>query len=182
LNLWGSVEVFISMAKVGVVGFGGGNALITLIEREAVNVRGWLTQEEFKEMIGYSFAVPGLSAGKLAALVGWEHAGVLGMFTGLLGLWSPGMVLLMGVWLFLRQYTETAWYPRLMVGVLFASAGLVAASVMSALPKRDQVSSVPLYAVGLVIATAVFVVIWKYKVVPPIAVVFAGAVLGLLIF
>lgn len=174
-------EVLIAMAKVGIVGFGGGNAMVSLVEREVVDIRKWMTIEQFQEVLGCSYAVPGLSAGKLAAYVGWQHAGPLGMFAGLIGIWLPGMVMLFAFIYFLKRYQETTWYPRLMNGILFASAGLIAASIFSALPRGAASPTSWKYIVGLIIMAGVFIVVWKLKQIPPVLAVLAGGIIGLLL-
>lgn len=171
------------MAKVGVIGFGGGNAMVSLVEHEVVSVRHWMEAEQFKEAIGLSYAVPGLSAGKLAAFAGYEHAGVLGMLAGIIGIWLPGMLFMLGLFYLLRNFNETWWYPRLMKGFLFAAAGLVAASIFSALPAGDLKPPLPFYILGLLLAAGVFAVV-RYKIfnIPPVAAVLAAGLLGLLLF
>ena len=170
------------MAKVGIVGFGGGNAMVTLVKHEVVDIRHWMTMEQFQEILGVSYAVPGLSAGKLAAFVGWDQAGVLGMFAGLLGIWMPGMVLMFVLFYLLRGFSETWWYPRLLRGFLFAAAGLIAASIFSALPSGSMAPPWPRYAVGLVISALVFVAVaWDLLHIPPLVVVIVGGLLGVLL-
>ncbi|MBN1475914.1 chromate transporter [Candidatus Sumerlaeota bacterium] len=170
------------MAKVGLIGFGGGNAMVTLVKHEVVDVRHWMTMEQFQEVLSLSYAVPGLSAGKLAAFIGWEQAGVLGMFAGLVGIWLPGMIFMMALFYFLRDFSNTWWYPKLFRGFLFAAAGLIAASIFSALPSGALTPSVPRYAIGILISVAVFVILtWKVGNIPPVVVVIAAGLLGLLL-
>jgi chromate transporter len=182
VNLLAALKVFITMAKVGLIGFGGGNAMVSLIEREVVSVRRWMDVAQFQEIIGYSYAVPGLAAGKIAAYVGYEQAGLLGMFAGLIGIWLPGMLMLFALLLLLRSFRESAWYPKVLTGVLFAAGGLIAASILSALPRGQLAPSAPRYVIGLLLAAAVFIIIVKFKQVPPALAVIAAGLLGLILF
>lgn len=178
------LRVFISMAKVGLVGFGGGNSMIFLLEQEVVHVRRWMTVEQFKEIIAYSFAAPGLSAGKIAAYAGWLHGGVLGMLAGVIGIWLPGMLMMFALLFLLQRFEQTSWYPRVRDGVLFAAAGLIGASVTSALPHLDRAggtAALVRYGLGLTIALAVFVVLIRFRQLSPLVVVAAGGLLGLLL-
>lgn len=170
------------MSKVGLIGFGGGNTMIALLEREVVSVHGWMTAERYREILGYSFTVPGLSAGKIAAWVGWEQAGTLGMLLGLIGIWLPGMLMMFALIYLMRGYSETWWYPKVLRGILFASVGMIAASIFSALPTGRYAVTPGQFAIGVAIAAVVFLVVWKFTQIPPvIAVVLAGLV-GLLVF
>lgn len=184
MNPLGALQVLYTTAKVGLIGFGGGNTMVALLEREVVTVRAWMTPEQFREMIGYSYAVPGLSAGKLAAYVGWQQAGLVGMLCGLVGIWLPGMLMMFALILFMRNFRETAWYPKVLKGVLFASAGMIAASVFSALPagSLSRTITLPGYVVGFLIAAGTFWVVWKMQSVPPVLAVLAAGLLGLMVF
>ncbi len=178
-------EVFITMAKVGTVGFGGGSALISLIEREVVGVRAWVSPEHFQEIVGCSFAVPGLSAGKIAAFVGWEHAGVGGMLAALIGIWLPGMLALFALFYLLRGYRETVWYPKFRDGILFAATGLIAASIMVTLPdlpRGEPAVQWLRYALGLGMAVIVFAVLTRFREIPPPLAVIGAGLLGILVF
>jgi chromate transporter len=182
VNPLAAVQVFLSMAKVGLIGFGGGNAMVTLVKHEVVDIRQWMTIEQFQEMLGVSYAVPGLSAGKLAAFVGWEQAGALGMLAGLVGIWLPGMIFMMALFYFLRNFNDTWWYPKLLRGFLFAATGLIAASIFSALPSGTLAPPAPRYVIGILISVAVFVVLtWQVGNIPPVVVVIAAGLLGLLL-
>lgn len=182
MSLLAALQVFCSTAKVGLIGFGGGNTMISLLEREVVTERAWMTAERYREVLAYSFTVPGLSAGKIAAWVGWEQAGLLGMLLGLIGIWLPGMLMMFGLIYLLRGYQETWWYPKVLRGILFASAGMIIASVFSALPKGQLAVTQGRFLIGLLIASAVFYVVWKLESIPPVLAVLAAGLLGLLVF
>jgi chromate transporter len=184
LNPLKVIEVFLSMAKVGVIGFGGGNSMIILLEQEVVHSRHWMALEQYKEIIGYSYLAPGLSAGKIAAYAGWVHAGLLGMLAGILGIWLPGMLMMFLLIFLLKRFDQTAWYPKLRDGILFAAAGLIAASITSALPALPHgPGATPWvrYALGLLITAVVCFVLVRYKQVPPVLAVLGAGIVGLLV-
>ena len=65
------LALFLNFGKVGLISLGGGNSMLKLIEYEAVQLHQWVTQEEFVGMLGTIFLFPGLTAVKLAALIGY---------------------------------------------------------------------------------------------------------------
>jgi len=89
--------------RLGSISFGGPAAMFALIERETVTVRRWLTEQEFVDLLGAAYLVPGPIAIELASLVGYRRAGIRGMFVAGLAFLTPA-VLISGflAWLYLR--------------------------------------------------------------------------------
>lgn len=86
-------SLFISFFKIGFFGYGGGPALIPLIQNEAVNVNGWLTIEEFTDAYGMASTLPGPIATKLAVTIGMQTGGAAGAAVALIALLLPSTVL-----------------------------------------------------------------------------------------
>jgi len=96
-------DIFIAFFRTGLFGFGGGQAVIPLIQKEAVEKYGWLNIEEFTESIALSNSLPGPVTTKLAALIGHKIAGVPGMFAGIIGMILPSAILVI---MFATLYTK----------------------------------------------------------------------------
>ena len=93
-KLW---EVFIGCARATNLGFGGGPAMIPLIQREAVTRYKWLTDEEFADALAIGNSLPGPIATKLASYMGYKVAGWPGALAGLLGtLVSTFVIVILG--------------------------------------------------------------------------------------
>jgi len=88
-------RIFMAFAKVGIFGYGGGPSMIPLIQEEVVDVNHWLTTEEFVDALAIGNALPGPIAVKMSAYVGYKMAGLLGAFTGLLGMIAPSTMLML---------------------------------------------------------------------------------------
>jgi chromate transporter len=119
-----------SFGKIGIISLGGGNSMLKLIEYEAVTYRHWISPEEFVGMLGTSFLFPGLTAVKLAALIGYKAAGVLGLLIALACLNIPGLVMatLSYKWLTAHDGPTT---HKIMVGVQYGALALLAAATFS---------------------------------------------------
>jgi chromate transporter len=94
IELW---ELFLSFARAGLFGFGGGPAMIPLIQVEVVDLRGWLSPEEFLDAFAFGNALPGPIATKLAGYVGYQIAGWPGALAALAGTTLPTIAMMIAL-------------------------------------------------------------------------------------
>lgn len=87
-------EIFLAFFIPGIVGYGGGPATIPLIEYEIVHRYGWMSIEEFGEVLALGNALPGPIATKMAGYIGFEQAGILGASIGLFATVAPSLILM----------------------------------------------------------------------------------------
>ncbi|RKL66130.1 transporter [Salipaludibacillus neizhouensis] len=87
-------EIFLAFFIPGIVGYGGGPATIPLIEYEIVHRYGWMSIEEFGEVLALGNALPGPIATKMAGYIGFEQAGILGATIGLFATIAPSLILM----------------------------------------------------------------------------------------
>ena len=83
------LQIFLSFAKLGAIAYGGGPAMLPLIQAEVVDGRGWVSADEFRQAIGAGFALPGPIAPKMAFWVGIQAGGLTGAFWLLLACCCP---------------------------------------------------------------------------------------------
>ena len=102
------VELFIAFFKIGLFTIGGAYSFIPLVEREVVLRHGWLTANEFLEVIGMTQILPGGISIKFATYVGYKEAGIPGVLAANLGNILPPAVLMVGVMLIYKHFRETA--------------------------------------------------------------------------
>ena len=91
MKLW---DLFISFAKVGVMTFGGGYAMIPILEREIVDKHGWATNEELMDYYAVGQCTPGIIAVNTATFIGHKQAGTLGGVIATLGIVFPSLVII----------------------------------------------------------------------------------------
>ena len=99
-------KLFAAFFKIGAFTFGGGYAMIPLIQREAVDKNGWVTDEDILEIIAIAESTPGPIAINSATFVGYRAAGVLGSVAATLGVVLPSFVLIYAISFVLRQFQE----------------------------------------------------------------------------
>ena len=102
-TLW---QVFISFFKIGAFTFGGGYAMIPLIQNEAVEKRHWVTDDDILEVIAIAESTPGPIAINSATFVGYKAAGVLGSVCATLGVVLPSFVIILFLSFVLQQFQE----------------------------------------------------------------------------
>lgn len=124
------ITLMISFGKIGLISLGGGNSMLKLIEVEAVNYRHWITNDEFVGMLGTSFLFPGLTAVKLAGLIGYKSAGLLGLTLAVISINLPGLILAALGYHLLTEY-KGAGAQKIMIPVEYGALVLLAATAVS---------------------------------------------------
>ena len=85
------LQLYLTFARIGLVNFGGGYAMLPLLERELVNDRGWCTTDELMDYFAIGQCTPGLIALNVSTFIGNKRKGVLGGITATLGFRDPCM-------------------------------------------------------------------------------------------
>jgi len=101
--LW---QIFASFFRIGAFTFGGGLAMIPLIQKEAVEKRGWVTDEDILEIVAIAESTPGPIAINAATFVGYRAAGVLGSACATFGTVLPSFVIILLISAVLRQFQQ----------------------------------------------------------------------------
>lgn len=126
-RLLGLVLVF---APLSLVSFGGGQAIIADMQHQAVDVRQWLSGNEFAELFAISRAAPGPST-LIAALIGWQVAGFLGAVAATLAIYVPSSIVVYGASRWWHARRDSPWRGILERGLAPIAVGLVYAAALS---------------------------------------------------
>ncbi|MDD5621601.1 MAG: chromate transporter [Actinomycetota bacterium] len=98
-------ELLLIFFKIGLFSFGGGYGMIPIIEREIV-IRGWLTGQEFVNIISISEMTPGPIAINTATFIGYRLGGIPGAALATIGVVLPSFILILGIYIFLSKYQQ----------------------------------------------------------------------------
>ncbi|MBV1798560.1 chromate transporter [Siccirubricoccus sp. G192] len=128
-RLFALVLVF---APLSLVSLGGGPSIFAEMQRQAVEVHGWLTDAEFVELFAISRAAPGPGS-LISALVGWRAAGFAGALVAALALYVPSSLLLLGVGHWWRRRGDSPVRRMIELGLAPIAAGLIFAGVLTLL-------------------------------------------------
>lgn len=99
--LW---KLFSTLFKIGLFTFGGGYAMLALLESELVEKKGWLEKEEYLDMVAIAESTPGPIAINCATYVGFKQGGVLGSAAATLGVVMPSFIIIYVISLFLDAF------------------------------------------------------------------------------
>lgn len=163
-------EIFFSFLKIGAFTFGGGYAMIPLIEAEMINRRGWLTREEFYGQLAIAQSIPGPIALNTAVFVGYKTRGVRGALAALFGVVIPSFVIILLIATVFTEFKDNHYVAAAFKGMRPAVVALIAA------PLINMARGMSWWKIALAIATAV--VIWMAGL-SPVWFIFAGALVGL---
>ena len=106
-NKWKTLwQVFATFFKIGAFTFGGGYAMIPLIQRETVDNHKWVTEDDILEIIAIAESTPGPIAINSATFVGYRTCGVLGSAAATLGVVLPSFAIIFAISFVLRQFQE----------------------------------------------------------------------------
>ena len=172
------LQLFISYLKIGFFGFGGGYAMLSLIQNEVVVQNGWMTNAEFADIVAVSQMTPGPIAINSATYVGYTVAGFWGSVVATLSVCLPALTLMILFTKFFLRLHRNRYVKGLIVGMRPVVAGMIGAAVLLLLFPHDgesfkDVWSWLLFGVALVAS---------YKKVNPILLIVLSAVAGVVIY
>ncbi|MBB6453285.1 chromate transporter [Salirhabdus euzebyi] len=107
------LQIFLAFFIPGILGYGGGPSSIPLVENEVVRRYGWLTVEEFSEVLAMGNALPGPIATKMAGYIGFEQGGLLGAFIGVFATVAPSLLLMIILLRILMKYKDSPKVKRM---------------------------------------------------------------------
>jgi len=167
--LW---ELFIAFFKIGAFTFGGGYAMLPLIEREIVEKRNYATSEEIMDYFAIGQCTPGVIAVNTATFVGHKKAGVKGAACATLGVVLPSVIIITLLAMCLSFIYDYPVVQNVLSGIRVAVAVLIFNAVFSMFKKGCK------DVFGIILAAVSFVIFVFFSVSPVIMVV-AGVVLGI---
>jgi len=124
------LDLFVTFFKMGLFTFGGGYAMLPLIQSE-VAAHGWLEVEEIVNFVAISESTPGPFAINMATFIGMNQGGVLGAAVATLGVVMPSFIIILLVAHFFEKFKNSHVMKGLMTGLRPAAVGLIGAAVIT---------------------------------------------------
>lgn len=151
MNLY--LDLFFTFAKIGVCTFGGGYAMLPILQREIVEKGGWATDGELTDYFAIGQCTPGVIAVNTATFVGQKLKGIPGGIAATLGLVFPSIVIIMVIAAFLQNFADLPVVVHAFAGVRACVCALILSSVLK-LRKNALVDkpTVIIFAIVLVLA------------------------------
>lgn len=125
------IEMFIAFFKIGAFTFGGGYAMIPLIEEEVVNNKKWIEKEEFMDILVVSQSLPGALAVNCSMFLGYKIAGIVGGCVALLAVILPSFFIILLIAAFFMQFRNNYYVNAAFMGINAAVPLLVLVGAIS---------------------------------------------------
>jgi chromate transporter len=127
LNLY--LDLFFTFARIGACTFGGGYAMLPILQREVVEKKGWATDEDLTDYYAIGQCTPGIIAVNTATFIGYKYKGIPGGVVATLGLVAPSIVIISVIAAFLRNFADIPVVAHALTGVNACVVALIASSV-----------------------------------------------------
>lgn len=126
-KLW---EMFWTFAKMGVMTFGGGMAMLPILQREVVDNKHWATEEELTDYYAIGQCTPGIIAVNTSTFIGQKQAGIAGGIVATLGLVFPSLVIISFLAGLITNFSHLAWVKNAFAGIQVCVCVLIFNAVM----------------------------------------------------
>lgn len=176
------LDLFLTFAKVGLFTFGGGYAMLSIIENACVEQKRWITHDDMMNVTVIAESTPGPISINCATFVGYRQKGVAGSVAATLGLVSPSFVIIYFISLFLDNFLEIAWVVyafsgiKLAVGILILDAGI---TMMKKMKTSNKPLSYTILACSLTATLCINIFKWKLS---SVSLMLLAAVVGIVTF
>lgn len=162
------IRLFSIFFKIGLFTFGGGYAMIPLIEGEVVDRRRWVGREEYIDLVALAQTAPGIFAVNIAIFIGYKLRGVRGCVATALGAVMPSFLVILAIAMCFHNFRDNAVVERVFKGIRPATVALIAAPVF----RMAQAAKVTWTTAWIPVAAALL--IWLLGVSPVWVIIAAG--------
>ena len=184
------VELFITFLKIGLFGFGGGYAILSLIQSEVVTQHAWMTFPEFADIVAVSQMTPGPIGINAATYVGYTAVvnagygvgwGVAGSLMATASVLLPSFIIMLIVSRFLMRYSSHSSVQAVFSVLRPLIIGLIASAALSLMNRENfgtPHDNLPQFLLSIVLFAFSFVAINRWKASPILVIIIAGTIGG----
>lgn len=185
------LDLFLTFLKIGVVSFGGGYGMISLIREEVLSF-GWLTEEQLINFIAVSESTPGPVAVNMATFIGSSQGGILGAFLATLGVVLPSFVIILTIAALLKNILKYAGVQATLggirpavIGLIVSTAAIMALSLIFGIKNIDGGFSFDwksLIILGIIAAVALIYYKFRKKSISPVFLILLSGCIGVIFY
>lgn len=166
-------DLYISFFKIGLFTFGGGLAMLPMLEKEIVDKKHWCTVSDLTDYYAIGQCTPGIIAVNTATFIGYKHRGLIGGIVTTLGIISPSLIIITIIAMFIRNFAEMTIVKNALKGL---GAG-VCAIIIPSIIKLGK-SALKDYF-GIIMAILAFCVA-EFTSIPIFIIVIVGIIAGII--
>ena len=145
------LDLFLTFAKIGLFTFGGGYAMISLIERSCGEKKQWITHDEMMNITVIAESTPGPIAINCTTFVGYKQKGLPGAIAATIGMVLPSFCIIFLISMFLDNFLEISWIAHAFMGCAFLAMLMIDIFAL-------RISSITLMLIAAVISLAIFLI------------------------
>lgn len=168
------IKLFISFFKIGAFSFGGGYAMLPLIEEEILT-NGWLTTKEFIDILAIAEMTPGSIAINSATFLGFKVSGIWGAMAATIAVVLPSFIIMSLIFVFVAKFKNSPYVDWIFSGIRPVVLGLIGAAAVSV----GQNAFIDFKSI--LISIAIFYAVTFKKINPILSIVLAG-VIGVIVY
>ena len=168
------INLFMSFFKIGLFTIGGGLAMIPMMEKELINKKRWINDEELLDYYAVSQSTPGIIAVNVATFVGYKQAGIIGGIFATLGIVTPSWIIITILAFFINSISDYPMVQKALKGINVAVASLLTSVIINFSKK-----TIKNFYNGLFMFLA-FVLVFFFKV-PSYWIIISAIIMGILI-
>lgn len=174
------LQLFISYLKIGFFGFGGGYAMLSLIQNEIVEQRGWITVSQFADIVAVSQMTPGPIAINSATYIGYTIGGFWGSVVATVAVCLPALTVMLALTKFFLKLKDNRYVHGVITGMRPVVVGMIAAAALLLIfPEQRADSSFIDHWSWILFAATLYA---SYKKVNPILLIALSAIAGIVIY
>lgn len=170
-NLW---ELYWLFARLGAITFGGGYAMLPILQRELVDQRGWITEEELMDYYAIGQCTPGIISVNTSTFIGQKRCGTAGGIAATLGFVTPSLIIIALIAAFLTNFADLEIVKNAFAGIRACVCVLILVAVEKLLKKTviDKIT-LAIFIVTFILAA--------FTPVSPVILVLAAGIVGVLV-
>lgn len=132
------LSLFLTFAKIGLFTFGGGYAMIAMIENVCVDQKQWITHDDMMNLTVVAESTPGPIAVNCATFVGYRQKGFAGALASTLGVILPSFAIIFLISMFLDSFLEITWIASAFKGIRIAVGILIVGAAVNMIRKMEK--------------------------------------------
>ncbi|WP_313757427.1 chromate transporter [Tissierella sp.] len=169
------LKLFISFLKIGAFSFGGGYAMLPLIQKEIIEVHNWLTLNEFIDILAVVEMTPGPVAINSATFLGYKVGGILGSVVATIGVVLPSIVVILIIAHFLSKFKNSPYVEWAFKGIRPVVLGLIISASLTV--SKNAIIDIKTFILG-----AVLFYLTSFKKMHPIITIIIAGIVGVIIY
>lgn len=162
------LDLFLTFCKIGGFTFGGGYAMLPIIQKEIVEKKRWATNDEVMDYYAISQCTPGVIAVNTATFIGYKRKGIIGSIFATFGIVFPSLIIITTIAMFFQHFQDYPIVQHALGGIRVAVAALITSTIVKMWKQSIK------NWIGIILFSSSFILITFTNISPVIIIIFGG--------